>query len=288
MTYSINKTLDYHSIKNLGTIDVNSDHVFDMSELTFAHPDGIVLLRLILHKLCNENDRDVLLYLPEKKTHKYNVRRYLAHINFFKDLNLSFQFADSIYIKSKFSLPKSKSNPSHTKLIDGYGFKLKSKMPELVFVLVNFLKEKKIIQSHHELIYQNIFDEAFLNQINHSDPFSDQHAYFCAHAQTYKNSRIKLCIGDNGVGILKSLNTSFEFKNHKEGLKAAVERRTSRFVENEERGGGIRFIFDKCRQLKLNCLLRSGDTEIVQKKGFQGFNYNKTPLITGTQLILWN
>lgn len=288
MKYSLTR-LDYNSIKELGNIDFNADHIFDLSSLDFAKPDGIVSLRLILHKLCNDNGRSIKIIFPKKSNSKYDVRSYLNHINFFKDLNLKLDTKDKLLLLTSRVSKIISSNPTHTLLIDSNGYDVDSKMNKLVSVLVNFLRKNGHIRENKERIYRTIFEEAFLNLRTHSNPDGEP-AYFCAHAQVYNKgkSNIVLSIGDCGIGVRKSLNSVFSYNSDQEALQAAIEEQKSRFVEDENHGGGARYIFEKCRTIKLNCLFRSGNAEIKQSKGRQDFTYDKNIYIPGTQLIMWN
>lgn len=291
MTYIIKGALNYNAIENLGAIDFNQDHEFDLSNVTFVKPDGVVFLRLLLHEICINNNCNVLFHLPKNNNDKYDVRQYLSHIDFFKGLSLKFSSKDYLYLKGRKFLPSIiQSTKTHTKLIDSNEFGLGSKnLRILVFVLINFLTDHDMVRQDKENTYRMVFEEAFLNQRNHSN-HGDAPAYFCAHAQVYKKDKPKivLALGDCGVGIKASLNTEYSFKNDKVALEAAVLERTSRFVENSDRGGGLRLIFDKCRDLKLNCRIKSGEAVIEQLKGRQDFQISISTYLPGTQLMLWN
>jgi len=288
MKYSLSK-LDYNSILGLGSIDYEEDQVFDLSNLEFATPDGVVLFRLILHRISSQNERDVKIILPDSESGKYNVRRYLVHINMFSGLDLSLQIKDKIYHLTGKFLPEEKNSLTHTSIIDTQKYDLKTKMNDLVFVLVNFLEENGLIRKNKETLYRNVFEEAFLNHRNHSNP-NKEYAYFCAQSQVYQKTKPKIvvAIGDCGVGIKRSLNTHYNFENNEEAIKAAIIEEKSRFAHNEDRGGGARFIFEKCRDLKLHCCYRSGTAEIKRLKGDQNFKIQKTPFYPGTQVFLWN
>jgi len=287
-TYSLFR-LDYESIKGLGTISLGLDSIFDLSQLDFATPDGIVLFRLLLHKIINENGKKVKIIFPNESKGQYSVRRYLTHVSLFKGLKVELQLKDQIYQLTGKILPKENASPTHTKIIDGTDFDIESQLNHLVSVLIKFLGDNKFIKDRDEYIYHNIFQEAFLNQKNHSS-LGRATSYFCAQAQVYRKNkpRIILSIGDCGVGVRASLNTQFNFQTDEEALRAAVVEQKSRFVDNEDRGGGIRYIFDKCGPLKLNCLLRSGNSQIQRLKGFHDFEFSNTPYFPGTQLILAN
>lgn len=287
--YSLSR-LDYASLKGLGNIDWDSDCIFDLSQLSFATPDGIVLFRLLLYKMCNEKGKRVKVIFPKEDKGEYSVRRYLTHVNLFNGLKIELELKDQLYhLTGKYLLPKESNSPTHTKIIDGRDFDLASKIADLVTVLTNFLGGHGFIKQAEKYLYRNIFHEAFLNHKNHSR-LAGTPSYFCAQAQVYKKNKPKiiLCIGDCGVGVKASLNTQFNYPTDEDALNAAVVEQKSRFVGNEDRGGGIRYIFDKCGPLKLNCLLRSGKSQIQRLKGHHDFEFSNTPSFPGTQLILWS
>ncbi|HYX05846.1 MAG TPA: hypothetical protein VE912_03855 [Bacteroidales bacterium] len=290
MIYTIENTLNYEAIKELGEIDLDQEHEFDLSKVTFVTPDGIIPLRLILYKISSKYNKKIKVIVPSLRSEKYDVYQYLEYINFFNNIRVTLLNAEGEILSARRLISDTPQNPNHTHLIDSYSYKIDSEMEILISVIINFLKKHHFINGESENKYRGIFDETFQNLREHSSLISKSPSYFCAQAQIYQKhpSQLILSIGDCGVGIRNSLNTVFDYQEDVEAIKATVEERKSRIVRDVEKGGGIRFIFDKCKEMDFNCRLKSGDAEVLLSNGARRFKYYSTSHFPGTQLFLWN
>ena len=134
----------------------------------------------------------------------------------------------------------------------------------------------------------SLITETFSNLVEHAHLGGPILPYYCSQIQHYPQRQgFRLAIGDLGVGIRDSLNTIYNFETDIQALTAVVKCGVSRMSrKNQERGGGIRYIFKIAKILNIGCCLRSGEGVIsIDLRG--DITADQGACFPGTQLFVW-
>lgn len=283
--------LIYDNIHSFFPLPVEKEIHFDLSQLEFARPDGIVLLTLLIRQLQLREEHTIKISLPNLKEGDYCPLSYLWRIHFFEKLGATTIFeSEDRYKLEQLKHYREHQSTQFTKIIDNFDTGLQRiRLHEIVEVFIGFLRQAKSINENEAQYLSELLSETFRNLLDHGNPDEKEPPYYCAQIQCYpKRTGMSLVIGDSGVGIKASLNLAHHFNSEKEALKAVIEKRVSRLVSsNSQRGGGIRRIFSLASNLHIHCRLRSGDAEALLMNDGRTISLKESFPLQGTQIFLW-
>ena len=283
--------LDYRTILNIASESQRNDICLDFSSLNFVQPDGLVFLTLFLNSEMVAG-LHIKATLPEIKWDEQCPLTYMNRMHFFeKANNLTISDGDESKLAELGKMQEHVSR-NFTPLVDSLDkydiSENEDNLDTLIDSFVNFLQVHYSLSKTLVRLLKQLITETFLNLVEHSQPDGTVLPYYCSQIQHYPQRQgFRLAIGDLGVGIRKSLNTIHNFGSDIEALIEVVENGVSRMSnQDQERGGGIKYIFEIAEILKIGCCIRSGKGEIsINPRGM--ITKTDGTWFPGTQLYVW-
>ena len=284
-------TLDYTTVLNIASRSQGNDICLDFSSLKFVQSDGLVFLTLFL-KSDLVSGLQIQAVLPEIKREEQCPFTYLKRMHFFeKTDNIILSDEDGSKLSELRNIHEHLSR-DFTPLLDTMDeYSIGEDRDILDNLIANFIN---LLQEHFGLSptvvthLKQLITETFSNLVEHAHPDAPTLPYYCSQIQRYRQRQgFRLAIGDLGVGIKDSLNTIHNFQTDFKALTAVVHRGVSRMSnQNQERGGGIKYVFEIAEILNLGCRLRSGNAEIlIDHRGV--ITGGSGAWFPGTQLFVW-
>ena len=284
-------TLDYTTILNIASKTQKNDICLDFSSLRFVQSDGLVFLTLFL-KSELVSGLHIQAILPEIRRDEQCPLTYMKRMHFFDKVdNLILSDDDGSKLSELQTIQEHRSRDFTPllDLMDEYSIeKNRDILDNLIASFINLLQEHFGLSTTVVTHLKQLITETFSNLVEHAQPDAPTLPYYCSQIQRYRQRQgFRLAIGDLGVGIKDSLNTIHNFQTDIKALTAVVHRGVSRMSnQNQERGGGIKYVFEIAEILNLGCCLRSGNAEIsIDPRGLITEDYGTW--FPGTQLFVW-
>ena len=209
-------TVNYSTILNIVSESQKDDICLDFSSLNFVQPDGLVLLMLFLHSEL-VSDSHVGAILPEIKWDEQCPLTYMKRMHFFDKVNnLTYSDDDGSKL-SELGYMQEHHSQNFTPLLDSmdeYAIGDNSDdLDTLINSFISFLEKHYGLTTelvgHLKQLITETFSWASSNLVEHAHLGGPILPYYCSQIQHYPQRQgFRLAIGDLGVGIRDSLNTT--------------------------------------------------------------------------------
>lgn len=239
--------LGHHQWKQLSR-GCRVDHLFicDLSGTVRVYPPGVVALALTAHYRAAEGRQTRIL--PPKDV---DVLTYLNRIDFIEQIRpYAHVVGDLSWLKGH----RRRSSEGFSELIAARD----QRYEDVADVVWNHLQGEAPEEAQPTY---SAFEELLANIEEHSAPSEDRPAHSFVQVQGYRQE-IDLAFGDLGVGYRTSLRKNPDFRDladETEALRGVLMDGYSRFGDREERGGGLRHVWQRVQRLDGRMKILSGD-----------------------------
>lgn len=220
--------------------------ICDLRNTHRVYPPGVVALALVTHHRA-ANGRQTRIYPPVND----DVLTYLGRIDFFEQIHPDAHVAEDI---SWLDHHRRRSSEGFSELIAARD----QRFGDVADVVWNHLQEEVPDQAQPTF---DAFVELLMNIEQHSAPSADRPAHCFVQVQSYRQV-IDLAFGDLGVGYRNSLQENPdlpELTGETDALRGVIVDGYSRLGHREERGGGLRHVWQRVCRLKGEMKILSGD-----------------------------
>ena len=253
--------------------------VLSLASIDFVRPDGMVLLFLGLVYVLQELPY-IRLQVPIG-----HVRSYLARAGFFDALPSAVRVEprltnDELCKSSRF-------NGNCSSLLELTLAKTETELQTLLDRIVDAAERLLSYPSTAACDIGILVSEIWQNSIQHGDA-----RYSPGVMQVYgegPNRRLELAVGDDGIGIAKSLSENEKYKNlidDCDAINTAVMPKVSRLVNDATRGNGLTRVVRQTAERNGIVCIRSGSAR-SRYQGEKNASWNNhVPHLPGTQVVV--